>query len=135
MPNTVTSVGSRRPNDPSTGGDRLSDTAGQVKDTLSDLSRTAVNTIDENRRAAAGGLDKAASALHEKADDLPGGETVSNLAHTAADHMHSTAGYVRDHDVNRMLADVETLVKNSPGVALLVAAAFGFLVGRAFSHD
>jgi hypothetical protein len=34
-----------------------------------------------------------------------------------------------------MMADVETLVKNSPGPALLAAAAIGFLVGRAFSSN
>jgi hypothetical protein len=135
MPSNVTSVGSPRPNDPLTVAERLSDTAGQMKDTLSDLGRTAVGKMDENRAATASGLDKAAAALHDKAGDLPGGDTVSGLAHAAADQMHSTAGYVREHDVNRMVADVETLVKNSPGVALLAAAAFGFLVGRAFSHD
>jgi hypothetical protein len=35
-----------------------------------------------------------------------------------------------------MMADVETLVKNNPGPALMAAAVVGFLVGRAFSgHD
>jgi ElaB/YqjD/DUF883 family membrane-anchored ribosome-binding protein len=34
-----------------------------------------------------------------------------------------------------MMGDVETLVKNNPGPALLVAAAIGFLVGRAFSSS
>jgi ElaB/YqjD/DUF883 family membrane-anchored ribosome-binding protein len=114
-------------------GEKLSSSAGQVKDKLSDLGRTAVDTIDENRSAAASGLDKAASALHDTAGSLPGGEKVSHMAHAAADRLSSTAGYVRAHDVNRMMADVETLVKNSPGPSLLVAAAIGFLVGRAFN--
>jgi hypothetical protein len=34
-----------------------------------------------------------------------------------------------------MMGDVETLVKNNPGPSLLAAALFGFLVGRAVSHD
>ena len=33
------------------------------------------------------------------------------------------------------MADVESLVKNNPGPALVVAAAFGFLLGRALSRD
>ena len=120
-------------NEPSTMGEKLSDTAAQVKDKVSDLGRTAADKIDENRDAAAGGLDKAASALHEKAERLPGGEKVASLAHATADKLSSTADYVREHDVNRMMADVETLVKNNPGPSLLAAAVIGFLVGRAFS--
>jgi ElaB/YqjD/DUF883 family membrane-anchored ribosome-binding protein len=119
-------------------GEKLSETAAQVKDKVSDLGRSAANKIDENREAAAGGLKKAASALHENAESLPGGEKVSGLAHAAADKLSSTADYVREHDVSRMMADVERLVKNNPGPSLLAAAVIGFLAGRAFSsssHD
>ena len=60
---------------------------------------------------------------------------VTSLAHATADKLTSTASYVRDHDVNQMMADVETLVKNNPGPSLLAAAVIGFLVGRAFSSN
>jgi len=33
------------------------------------------------------------------------------------------------------MADVETMVKNNPGPALLIAATFGFVLGRALSRD
>jgi len=102
---------------------------------VSDLGRTATDKIDEDRGAVATGLDKAASALHEKAESLPGGEKVTSLAHATADKLSSTADYIRDHDVNRMMADVETLVKRNPGRSLLAAAVIGFLVGRAFSSN
>ena len=95
----------------------------------------AADKIDDNREAAASGLDKVASAIHEKADSLPGGEKVSSLAHATADKVSSTADYVRQHDVSRMMADVETMVKNNPGPSLLVAAGLGFLVARAFSSN
>ena len=49
--------------------------------------------------------------------------------------MSSTADYLRDADAGRLRGDVETMVKNNPGPALLVAAMFGFLVGRALSRD
>jgi ElaB/YqjD/DUF883 family membrane-anchored ribosome-binding protein len=113
----------------------VSDAASQVKDKVSDLGRTAADKIDENRGAAASGLEKAASTVHEKAASLPGGERVAELAHTTADKLASTAEYVRDHDVNSMMADVERLVKNSPGPALLIAGVIGFLVGRAFTNN
>ena len=131
----TTSFGDSAADKPGTAGEILSESAAQVKDKVSDLGRTAANRIDENRDAAASGLDKAASTLHENAESLPGGEKVSSLAHAAAEKLSSTAGYVREHDVNRMMADVETLVKNNPGPSLLAAAAIGFLVGRAFSSN
>ena len=135
MVNMNTSFGDPTADAPSTVGEKLSDAATQVKDKVSDLGHTAADKIDENRGAAASGLEKAATALHENAESLPGGEKVSNLAHAAAEKLSSTAGYVREHDVNRMMADVETLVKNNPGPSLLAAAVIGFLVGRAFSSS
>ena len=121
--------------DSSTLGDKLSDTASKVKDKVSEMGQTAADKIDDNRDAAAGGLEKAAMALHENAEGLPGGEKVSDLAHVTAEKLNSTAEYVREHDVNRMMTDVETLVKNNPGPSLVAAAVIGFLVGRAFSSN
>lgn len=121
--------------DPSVLGEKVSDTAAQMKNNVVDMGRAAADKLDENRDAAAGGLDKAASVLHEKAESLPGGEKVSDLAHATADKLSSTADYVREHDVNKMMADVETLVKNNPVPALAAAAVIGFLVGRAFSSN
>jgi hypothetical protein len=33
------------------------------------------------------------------------------------------------------MSDVESVVSKNPGPALLIAAAFGFLVGRAITRD
>ena len=87
------------------------------------------------RKAAAGGLEKAAAAIDETADQLPGGEDVSNLAHQAAGKLKTTAHYVRKRDVNGMWKDLGNGVKNNPGPALVVAAAVGFLVGRGFTSN
>jgi len=81
------------------------------------------------------GLDAAASALHDRAADLPGGESVRNAARATADRLGNSAEYVRTHDARSMMADIESLVKSRPGPALAVAAAFGFLLGRALSRD
>lgn len=133
MPNQPTSFGSvaEEPNL----GEKITDVAMQVKDKVSDLGHTAADKIDENRGAAAGGLDKAASALHEKAESLPGGKKVTSLSHATADRLSVTADYVRNHDVNGMIADVRTLIKSNPGRSLLAAAFVGFFVGRAFSSN
>ena len=132
MPDRAKFFQDRVGDDSSTLGEKLSDTATQVKDKVSEMSRTAADKIDENRDAAAGGLDKAAAALHENAESIPGGEKVTSMAHATAEQLSATAGYVREHDVNMMMVDVETLVKKNPGPSLLAAAVIGFLVGHAF---
>ena len=135
MANESTSFVDATTNEHSTLGDKISDAAGQMKDKVSDIGRTAVTKIDENRDAAAGGLQKAATALHQNAGSLPGGEKVSGMAHAAAESLSTTATYVREHDVKKMMTDVEHLVKNNPGPSLLAAAVIGFLAGRAFSNN
>jgi ElaB/YqjD/DUF883 family membrane-anchored ribosome-binding protein len=134
MPNNPT-TGTALGDSASAAGQELSDRTIKAKDAMSNMARTAADRLGDTRATTADGLDGAASALRKGADNLPGGETVSELAHSAADRLSTTADYVRRHDVNRMMADVETLVKNNPGPSLLIAAAFGFLLGRAAIRD
>jgi ElaB/YqjD/DUF883 family membrane-anchored ribosome-binding protein len=108
---------------------------GASKSKAAEMGQKAADTIDENRGAAASGLDSAASALRDRADALPGGEKVAKAAHATADAVGVAADYVRNNDVRAMVADVQQLVKNNPGVALLTAAALGFLIARTFSRD
>lgn len=103
----------------------------RVRDTASD----AAAALGDSRSTAAQGLDSAASALHESAGNLPGGDTVRNFARSTADRLSSSADYMRSHDARRMASDAESFVKSNPGPALVAAAAFGFLLGRAFSRD
>lgn len=121
--------------DGSSSSDTTSSTLSRAKAEASALGRSAADTIDANRSTAAGGLDSAASAIHQKADSLPGGESVHSAAHTAADALSSTADYVRENDVKSMLSDLQSLVKKNPGPALLTAAVLGFLVARTLSRD
>jgi ElaB/YqjD/DUF883 family membrane-anchored ribosome-binding protein len=111
------------------------DTLGVSKGKAAEMGQKVADTIDQNRGTAAGGLESAASALRGKADTLPGGEKVANAAHATADAVGVAADYVRDNDVKAMMGDVQKLVKNNPGPALLIAAALGFLVARTFSRD
>jgi ElaB/YqjD/DUF883 family membrane-anchored ribosome-binding protein len=113
----------------------VSDTAEKAQDKVEEVGRTVQGNIDENRGPAADKLQDVASTLHEKADSLPGGEKVANLAHSAADKVEATAEYVREHDVQDMMADVENFVRKHPGQSLVAAAAVGFLLGKAFKSD
>ncbi|MEP7246751.1 MAG: hypothetical protein ABI885_24155 [Gammaproteobacteria bacterium] len=107
----------------------------QAQATAAGFGQKAADKIDEKRGAAAGGLDSAASALHEQADKIPGGEKVTSAAHTAADALGASADYIRENDLKSMLTDVQKLVKNNPGPALLTAAVLGFLVARTFTRN
>lgn len=115
--------------------DKVADAAATAKQKVSDVGRQASDQIDAKRGPAADTLESAASAIHEKADSLPGGETVKAVAHSAAGKLESTAGYIREHDVQAMFSDVENIVRRNPGPSLLIAAVVGFLIGRAFRED
>ena len=115
--------------------DDLSNRASEAKQKMSDMARNAADAIDEGRSRAAEGLDSAVETLKDRARNLPGGERVTEFAHAAADRLGKAADYVRDNDVRRMMSDVESVVSKNPGPSLLIAAAFGFLVGRALTRD
>ena len=135
MPNKTRSVGNPREMTRTRQARDLTQRARNAAASMTDAAGDAAAAIDDSRSTAADGLDTAASALHDRADDLPGGETVRNVARATADRLSTSADYVRSHDAKRMMADVETFVKSNPGPALAVAAAFGFLLGRALSRD
>jgi ElaB/YqjD/DUF883 family membrane-anchored ribosome-binding protein len=135
MPSNNASTGNPTADKAAALGQDIADRAREAKDSMSDMASAASRKVDEGRATAADRLDSAASAVHERAGDLPGGERVKEFAHAVADRLSSTGDYMRSHDAKRMMADVETVVKNNPGLALLVAAAFGFLLGRAVTRD
>jgi ElaB/YqjD/DUF883 family membrane-anchored ribosome-binding protein len=104
-------------------------------ESMADMARAAKQTVDDARQTAAERLGSAASAVGDRADQLPGGPKVQRFAEMAAERLSTTADYVRSHDAKRMLADVEGVVKNHPGPSLMIAAAFGFVVARALTRD
>jgi ElaB/YqjD/DUF883 family membrane-anchored ribosome-binding protein len=115
--------------------ENLTNRARNAAASMTDAAGDAVAVLDERRSTAADGLDTAASALQDRADELPGGDTVRHFARATANRLSTSADYVRSHDAKRMMADVETFVKGNPGPALVAAAAFGFLCARALSRD
>jgi ElaB/YqjD/DUF883 family membrane-anchored ribosome-binding protein len=135
MPNKTTQGSNPTAADVSTAARDITERARNAAASVTDAAGDAAAAIDERRSTAADGLDTAASALYDKADDLPGGETVRDVARATAGRLSTGADYVRSHDAKRMMADVESFVRSNPGPALAVAAAFGFLLGRALSRD
>lgn len=113
----------------------MATTSSYSGESFSDRSSSMTDAFDEGRSRAADTLDSAADTLKDQARNLPGGERVSEFAHAAANRIGKAADYVRENDVRRMMSDVESVVSKNPGPALLIAAAFGFLVGRAITRD
>jgi ElaB/YqjD/DUF883 family membrane-anchored ribosome-binding protein len=135
MPNRNQSADNPLKDSADTIGERAANRANEAKEAMSDMARTATDKVNEGRTTAADRLESTASTVHDGADQLPGGPKVKEFAQAAADRFSATADYMRSHDATRMMADVESLVKNNPGPALVVAAALGFLLGRAVSGD
>jgi ElaB/YqjD/DUF883 family membrane-anchored ribosome-binding protein len=75
-------------------------------------------------------VETVASTIEERAESIPGGQKVKEVAQAAADRLSTTADYMRSHDARRMISDVETVVRNNPGPALVIAAVLGFMLGR-----
>lgn len=119
------------PESPSANGDGGSEAISRA----SEIGRKVASAIDDRRETVASGIDSAASSLHAKAESLPGGEKIVRAAHSAAEAMEKTAGYLRDQDLNDMLSDVQQVVKKHPGATLLTAAAVGFLLARVLSRN
>jgi len=127
------------PNDYRSAADKvsgqISDAVTSVKDKAQDLGKLASDKMTESRTSAANGLANAASTIHQKAETLPGGDTVHSIAHTTADKLAATADYVRSHEMKDVIGDLEQVVRRNPGPALLAAVAVGFMAGRMFRED
>jgi len=114
---------------------QVSDAVTSVKDKAQDLGKLASDKLTESRTSAANGLANAASTIHQKADTLPGGDTVHSMAHSTADKLAATSDYVRSHEMKDVIADLEQVVRRNPGPSLLAAVAVGFMAGRMFRED
>ncbi len=53
-------------------------------------------------------------------------------ARATADILKATGRYLKEHDTQAIMADVECLVKSHPSQALLAAVVLGYLAGCAF---
>jgi ElaB/YqjD/DUF883 family membrane-anchored ribosome-binding protein len=107
---------------------RASDAANQVKERAADMGRKAVDTVDRGLDSAADALQSTASTLRNK---VPGDNRLGAMANRAANSIEGAATYMREHDVRDIVTDVEGAVRRNPGPSLLIAAAFGFLLGTA----
>jgi ElaB/YqjD/DUF883 family membrane-anchored ribosome-binding protein len=107
--------------------DKLSAAAREDKARAADLGRRAADSVDKMKESAADGLNSASDAVK---DGVGLGQKQTRRSSRA---LSRGADYLRENDVSDMMEDAMDVVKGNPGIALLGAAAVGFLVGRALS--
>ena len=111
--------------------DRVSDVTSKMKDKAGQMAETMSERFGQQRENAAKTLGRAASAVHETADSIPGRlDKVVSLTHNIADGMESTASYLHGHDFSQMGKDVMGFCRRYPKQSLVAALAVGFLIGR-----
>lgn len=82
--------------------------------------------LDQSLKNSADLMDDAVNAATEAVDEA---------RQTIAERLSSTTDYVRNIDAKRMLSNVERLVRDNPGPSLVIAAAFGFVIGRSLTRS
>jgi ElaB/YqjD/DUF883 family membrane-anchored ribosome-binding protein len=108
--------------------ERAQEMAGKARETASQYAEKAQEQLDHGTDQAAGGLEQAAEKLREQTQD--GGGMPAQAGTKVAEGMESAAGYLREHNTEDMLADLEHYVKAHPTTALAGAVVAGFFIGR-----
>lgn len=115
---------------------RTADTKQALKDGAQKYSEAATDRIrtlaDTGKERASGQLDQFSQLLNDAAaqvDDKLGAQ-YGDYARSAANAVCGFSNDLRNKDVEQVFDDVRELVRKSPGVAIGVAAAVGFVVAR-----
>ena len=91
--------------------------------------------VDAGIEKAAEGMDKLVGAIRDRGQQMEGGSgpagTVGSVAATAADKLEGASQYLHQTDADRLISDLEALVRREPAKALLVAAGIGFVLAKA----
>jgi hypothetical protein len=129
-PHEATAVGD--PLDVAPGlGDAPGETTGQPESGASG----AMAKMDAGIEKAAGGIDKLVDAIRDKGQDLGQSSgatgTVGSVATAAADRLEGASQYLHQTDADRLMTDLEALIRRKPVESLLVAAGLGFVVAKA----
>jgi hypothetical protein len=128
-------------------GDRARDFAGSAQDKLADLGSTVRDRAGHLKNSLADALDTGADKLHQHGHSPTGGRLASamesggtaaegdgrlgQLSDRVAGGMHSTAGWLRETDLDGLKQTIEHQVKEHPGRSLLIAAGLGYIIGKA----
>lgn len=108
--------------------DRAQEMAGKTRETVNEMGQKAQDRLDKGTDQAASGLEQAADRLRGQAEGSSGMPAQAGVK--VAEGMESAAGYLREHNTEDMLGDIESYVKAHPTTALAGAVVAGFFIGR-----
>jgi ElaB/YqjD/DUF883 family membrane-anchored ribosome-binding protein len=114
------------------GTSQITQKASEVTDKVGEVAtqarEKAMETADQARERTAEGAESAADTIREQVEGKGG---IQEAAGTRlADGMEKTATYLREHDTQTMIEDIERYVREHPTQAVLGAVAAGFIIGR-----
>jgi ElaB/YqjD/DUF883 family membrane-anchored ribosome-binding protein len=121
-------------------GDAINGKNGKTreKQKTSDWAKRTAAKLNKTRKPIAEKLRGTAEAIQDQAQSLYAGEHisegVSDVAYGAAERVESSADYLESHDFSQMAEDAMAVVRRNPLPAIAVAAAAGFLLGRALTR-
>jgi ElaB/YqjD/DUF883 family membrane-anchored ribosome-binding protein len=102
--------------------------AGKAREAAGEYGHKAQDQLDKGTDQAAGGLEQAADKLRSQTGNSEG--MPAQAGAKVADSMETTASYLREHNTEEILNDVEHYVKEHPTQALVGAVVAGFMIGR-----
>lgn len=126
-------------NGSSKASDTVTDAAETVKEGASSLRGQATDRVrlfaEDGKMKATDALGQLTQLLNDAAAQVDDklGEQYGQYARSAADQVQSFTSTLDDTSVDELFEQARELVKKSPGVAVGVAAAFGFAVARLVS--
>ena len=108
---------------------QLTDGAGKLQGQAGERIR---GLADMGKERAGGALDSLAQMLTDAAGQVDAklGAQYGGYARTAAEQVQGLSSQVKNQDLDELLDSARTFVAKSPGVAVGVAAALGFVVAR-----
>ncbi|EIV91582.1 hypothetical protein FraQA3DRAFT_1043 [Frankia sp. QA3] len=100
--------------------DLVGETRGQISQQASDQQKRAASSV----RQLADGLSRMAEQAPAEAG------LAAELAHRAADTLHTVGGHLDSREPGELLDDVRSFARQRPGVFLTAALVGGFVTGR-----
>jgi ElaB/YqjD/DUF883 family membrane-anchored ribosome-binding protein len=103
-------------------------TTESMKEAAREATDKAKEKADEGIDRAAEGVQGAADKLRDRAERQSG--VAADAGTKVADTMERSAEYLREHDTEQILDDLEQYVRKHPVQALAGAVVGGFIIGR-----
>ncbi len=113
-----------------TGESALKDARSSAASTTTRLKDAAGEAVDNARKGAADQGDRAASALHDRADSLDEDGVQRRLLKSLAGGMESLSTRVREGSISQVISDAENFARRNPMLFIAGAALAGFAIAR-----